>query len=115
MEPIIDRRVFFKIAGAGVAGYFASPMMTFAQSVVTSNPNAPILNTAKNCIFVLLPGAPSQIDTFDLHVGSWTPADFTPTTINGADWPSGLLTALAAQFTANRFSIIRSCQSSALV
>jgi len=115
MEPIIDRRVFFKIAGAGVAGYFASPMMTFAQSAVTFDPNAPILNTAKNAIFILLPGAPSQIDTFDLHVGSWTPADFMPTTINGADWPSGLLSGLAAQFSANRFSLIRSCQSSALV
>jgi hypothetical protein len=115
MEPIIDRRIFFKIAGAGVAGYFASPMMTFAQSTVTSDPNAPILNTAKNAIFILLPGAPSQIDTFDLHVGAWTPQDFVPGTINGADWPGGLLNALAGQFALNRFSLIRSCQSSALV
>src|SRR5437773_873994 len=113
MEPIIDRRFFFKIAATGVAGYFASPMEMFAQST-TSN-TVTLLNTAKNVIFILLPGAPSQIDTFDLHVGPWTPQNFAPTTINGADWPGGLLPNLASQFNLGRFSIIRSCQSTALV
>ena len=115
MEPIIDRRIFFKIAATGVAGYFASPMQMFAEVTTTWNPQATMLNTAKNVIFVLLPGAPSQIDTFDLHVGPWTPEDFAPDTINGANWPSGLLPNLAAQFGLGRFSIIRSCQSTALV
>jgi uncharacterized protein (DUF1501 family) len=115
MEPIIDRRIFFKIAATGVAGYFASPMQMFADGPVTWNPQATILNTAKNVIFVFLPGAPSQTDTFDLRVGAWTPEDFTPTTINGADWPAGLLPNLAEQFGQGRFSIIRSCQSTALV
>src|SRR5262245_6637825 len=114
MEPIIDRRVFFKIAATGVAGYFASPMEMFAQSV-TWNPDATILSTAKNVIFILLAGAPSQTDTFDLRVGSWTPQDFAPTTINGADWPAGLLPNLAVQWSLGRFSIVRSCQSTALV
>src|SRR5215831_5588884 len=114
MELIIDRRVFFKIAATGVAGYFASPVQMFSQSV-TWNPDATILNTAKNVIFILLAGAPSQTDTFDLHVGSWTPLDFAPTTINGADWPAGLLPNLAVQWSLGRFSIIRSCQSTALV
>ena len=114
MEPIINRRVFFKIAATGVAGYFASPMEMLAQTV-TWNSNATILGTAKNVIFILLAGAPSQTDTFDLRVGSWTPADFAPTTINGADWPAGLLPNLALQWSLGRFSIIRSCQSTALV
>jgi hypothetical protein len=115
MEPIIDRRVFFKIAATGVAGYYASPMLTFADGPPTWNPQATILNTARNAIFVLLPGAPSQTDTFDLRVGSWTPEDFSPTTINGVDWPAGLLPNLAEQFGLSRFSIIRSFQSTALV
>ncbi len=113
MNPVIDRRLFFKVAASGVAGCFVSPMEMFAQS--TSVTPATILNTAKYCIFVLLPGAPSQIDTFDLRVGRWTPANFSPTTINGIDFPSGLLPNLSAQFSQNRFSIIRSCQSTALV
>jgi uncharacterized protein (DUF1501 family) len=115
MEPIIDRRVFFKIAATGVAGYFVSPMKMMAQSSAWSQQPATLMSTAKNVIFVLLPGAPSQLDTFDLHVGAWTPTNFSPTTINGIDWPSGLLPTLASQFSANRFSVIRSCQSSALV
>ncbi len=114
MEPIIDRRLFFKIAATGVTGYFVSPMRTFAQSTVTSSPVS-LLNTAKNCIFVLLPGAPSQIDTLDLRVGAWTPANFAPTTINGIDWPNGLLPNLGTQLSLSQFSIIRSCQSPALV
>jgi len=115
MESIIDRRLFFKIAATGVAGYFSSPMEMFAQTTTTANPNATILNTAKNVIFILLPGAPSQIDTLDLRVGSWTPTNFYPTTINGIDWPLGLLPALGNQWNMSRFSIIRSCQSLALV
>jgi hypothetical protein len=116
MGTIIDRRLFFKISATGVAGYFASPLDVFAQSaVVTSDPNATILNTAKNVVFILLAGAPSQIDTFDLHVGAWTPADFAPSTINGIDFPSGLLPNLAGVLNNNQFSLIRSCQSTALV
>src|SRR5262245_36212285 len=114
MESIIDRRIFFKIAATGVAGYFVSPLQTVAQTVTTT-PGATILGTARNCIFVLLAGGPSHIDTLDLRVGSWTPSDFAPTTINGIDWPNGLLPNLGAQLNANRFSIIRSCQSTALV
>ena len=113
MDAIIDRRIFFKIAATGLTGYFVSPMEMFAQNITWGD--ATILNTAKKAIFIMMPGAPSQTDTLDLKVGSWTPATFTPTTINGADWPSGLLPNLGAQFSANRFSIIRSCQSSALV
>src|SRR4030095_14604555 len=112
MDRIINRRLFFEITGAGVAGCFLSPFDTFAQSGSYQG-EPPILNTAKFVIFIQLAGAPSQIDTFDLKVGPWTPLDFTPTTINGADFPAGLMPSLASQ--ADRFSIVRSCQSNALV
>src|SRR5262249_22519212 len=72
-----DRRIFFKIAATGVAGYFVSPLQPMAQTVTTT-PGASILGTAKNCIFVLLAGGPSHMDTLDLRVGSWTPKDFAP-------------------------------------
>jgi hypothetical protein len=115
MEAMIDRRFFFKIAATGVAGYFSSPIDIFGQTVTTWDPQAPLLSTAKNVIFILLAGAPSQDDTFDLKVGPWTPANFSPSTINGIDWPDGLLPSLAGQLSMGRFSIIRSCQSTALV
>jgi hypothetical protein len=116
MGQIIDRRLFFKITATGVAGYFASPLDLSAQNpIVTMDPNALIQNTAKNAIFILMAGAPSHTDTFDLKVGAWTPADFNPTTINGVDWPSGLLTTLSDQLSLGRFSVIRSGLSTALV
>ncbi|PYS25742.1 MAG: hypothetical protein DMG11_22245 [Acidobacteria bacterium] len=116
MNPFINRRVFFQIAGTGVAGCFVSPFDLFARTASPYPPQAPqvtLLNTAKNVIFILLAGAPSQIDTFDLKVGPWTPADFRATTINGIDFPEGLMPAMASQL--NRIAIVRSCQSSALV
>jgi hypothetical protein len=116
MKPIrlsvINRRVFFEIAGAGIAGYFLSPLDLSAQTVITQRP-AVVLNTAKNVIFVLLTGAASHVDTFDLKVGAWTPANFAPDTLDGVDFPTGLLPALTAQW--GKFSLLRSCQSNALV
>jgi Protein of unknown function (DUF1501) len=113
MDRIINRRIFFELSGAGVAGYFLSPLDLFAQSGSSSSGNALILNTARYVIFIQLAGAPSQIDTLDLKVGPWTPQDFAPSTINGVDFPEGLLPGLASQ--SSRFSILRSCQSNALV
>jgi hypothetical protein len=113
MSSIINRRVFFKVAATGVTGCMISPMQLFPQSGITSPAN--ILGTAKNVIFVLLPGAPSHVDTFDLKVGAWTPANFTPGTINGLDWPSGLLPNLGTQLSQNRLAVVRSCQAPALV
>lgn len=116
----MDRRIFFKIAASGLTGYFLPPMRLFggtqsSSTTTQTSSQATIVGSAKYAIFILLTGAPSQIDTFDLHVGSWTPATFTPDTINGIDWPSGLLPNLATQLTAGRFSVIRSCQTTALV
>jgi hypothetical protein len=113
MERIINRRVFFQIAGSGVAGYFASPIDLFSQESPAPRPPATLLNTAKNVIFVMLAGAPSQVDTFDLKVGPWTPDSFKPTTINGIDFPEGLLPGMASQL--GRIAIVRSCLSTALV
>jgi Protein of unknown function (DUF1501) len=115
MDPIIDRRFFFKIAATGVAGYFVSPMKVFGQTAISYTGQPVLVGSAKYVVFIMLPGAPSQVDTFDLRVGSWTPADFVPTTINGIDWPNGLLPTLGDQLQQNRFSIIRTCQTSALV
>jgi hypothetical protein len=110
-SSVINRRIFFEIAGAGVAGYFLSPLDLGAQ-IVTQKP-AIMLNSARNAIFILLTGAASHVDTFDLKVGSWTPATFTPTTLDGVDFPSGLLPTLTQQW--GKFALLRSCQSNALV
>jgi hypothetical protein len=72
------------------------------------------MNTAQNVIFILLAGAPSHTDTFDLKmVGGVTPASFAPDTVNGILWPTGLLPNLAQHLS--DFAIVRSMQSHALV
>lgn len=109
--PVIGRRNFFKIAGAGVAGYFLSPMLKPVSA--TAGVTARLRGTAKNCIFIMMTGAPSHTDTFDLKVGAWTPADFNPTTYKGVLFPQGLMPNLAAQM--DKLAIIRSVRAPALV
>jgi hypothetical protein len=108
----INRRTLLKTALAGVTGYFAAPLETLARASVTSQ-GAPTLSTARNVIYLLMTGAPSQVDTFDLKVGSWTPANFNPTTVGAMDFPEGLLPNLTEQL--DKISVVRSMQSTALV
>ena len=113
MGPLIDRRAFFKTTLAGVSGYFVSPLNLLGQSGPTTQEDVPLLGTARNVIFIMMVGAPTQTDTFDLKVGSWTPDDFNPTTVDGIDFPEGLLPNLTGQLP--RIAIVRSMQASALV
>lgn len=110
--PVLGRRDFFKLAGAGVTGYALSSMLP-TEGLAKTAAAPPLLNRARNCIFILLEGAPSNTDTFDLKVGAWTPADFNPTNYNGVLFPQGLMPNLAEQI--NRFAIVRSLRAPALV
>jgi Protein of unknown function (DUF1501) len=93
-RPGFSRRRFLQVAGTGiVASYFvdvADPRLLYGA---TTAPSVALKNTAKNCIFIFLPGAPSNIDTWDLKVGAWTPSDFNPTTFNNGavSFPQGLM------------------------
>ena len=94
-----SRRRFLKIAGTGiVASYFLDVLDPGVLRAQTA-PGVTLRNTAKNCIFIFLPGAPSNIDTWDLKEGSWTPSDFAPTSYDGGNvrFPLGLMPNTAAQ------------------
>ncbi len=112
-RPDISRRKFFQVAGAGVtASYFALNKAQACTEQVSQQIS--LQNKAKNVIFILLAGAPSHTDTFDLKVvNGTTPAAMKPTTVNGVNWPMGLLPKLGAQL--GNMSIVRSMQSWALV
>ena len=95
-----SRRRFLKIAGTGlVASYFADVVSPKLLYGATAAPSVSLRNTAKNCIFIFLSGAPSNIDTWDLKEGAWTPSDFTPDTFEGGSirFPRGLMPQTAAQ------------------
>src|SRR5579871_4971262 len=111
-RPHWTRRQFFEIAGAGVTGAFLAQRYAKADAV-TTNSGATTLNTANNVIFILLAGAPSHTDTFDLKVvNGVTPTSFAPQTFNGVLWPTGLLPNLGNMLS--QFAIVRSMQSHAL-
>lgn len=111
--PMLGRRNFFKIAGAGVTGYFVSPLLQPATALAGVTPK--LKGSAKNVIFILMGGAPSHVDTFDLKVGDWTPTDFNPTAYNNGTtlFPQGLMPGLAEHLT--KLAILRSVRAPALV
>ncbi len=111
-RPHWTRREFFQLAGAAVGGSYLAkryvgPADVHAAGVTT-------INKAKNVIFILLTGAPSHVDTFDLKVlNGTTPSTFAPETVNGILFPTGLMPKLAAQL--GDIAIVRSMQAHALV
>lgn len=114
-RPHLTRRRFFEVLGAGVTGsYLVNRSARAAAPVVTPQlPETP-KNTAQNVIFILLAGAPSHVDTFDFKMTNGvTPAAAAPATINGIQWPAGILPNLANNI--NDFAIVRSMSAHALV
>ncbi len=110
--PALGRREFFKIACAGIAGSYLLPALN-TEVIAAPTADLHLIGKARNCIFILLPGAPSHTDTFDLKVGSWTPTDFNPTSYNGMMFPQGLMPNLAQQL--DKMAIIRNLRAPALV
>jgi uncharacterized protein DUF1501 len=107
-RPHLTRRQLFQVIGAGVTACMAGKPAA-AGVVINSNP-VQTQNKARNVIFILLAGAPSHTDTFDLKVvDGVTPANFTPTNINGILWPVGLLPKLADQLP--NLAIVRSVRA----
>jgi hypothetical protein len=111
-----SRRKFMQIAGTGlVASYFADVFSPRLLQGATTASNVSLRNTAKNCIFIFLPGAPSNIDMWDLKEGAWTPSDFAPTSYdnNNVRFPQGLMPNTAAQL--GKITFVRSGLSWAAV
>jgi hypothetical protein len=93
-KPQLGRRMFFRHMATAVGGYFlmpTRPMETIAKAAVSTR------GTAKNVIFILMGGAPSHTDTFDLKEGAWTPAALNPTSYGDIRFPQGLFPNLATQ------------------
>jgi hypothetical protein len=114
-RPHLSRRQFFQIAGAGITGSYLVGQARATD--VTWQAPVTTLNKARNVIFILLAGAPSHTDTFDLKVVSGvTPvATAKPDTINGIAWPTGTLPKLGAAFQNNDAAVVRSMRAWALV
>jgi hypothetical protein len=110
-RPNLSRRQFFRITGTGVAGYYLTPIAPVPELVGQAKVAAK--GTARHCIFILLSGAPSHVDTFDLKEGAWTPATFNPTSYGDIRFPQGLMPTIAEQL--GRIAIVRSMRAYAVV
>jgi len=111
------RRHFMKLAGTSVVASFFADVASARLLADATSVNPTLRNSAKNCILIFLAGAPSQIDTFDLKEGPWTPKDFAPTTYGSSHdqvrFPQGLMPKTAEQI--DKLAIIRSGLSWAAV
>jgi hypothetical protein len=91
------RRDFFRLLSAGIGGSYLLSSPLSAQ--VIKSQKVETKNTAKNVIFILLAGAPSHVDTFDLKVTAGvTPTAFNPTDVKGVQWNMGVFPKLAGLF-----------------
>jgi len=113
-RPHWTRRQFFQVAGSCLTGSYL--MQRYARAAELTTARVVTQNSAKNVIFILLAGAPSHVDTFDLKVlNGTTPTSFAPETINGVAFPTGLMPGLTQHLQNKTFTIVRSMRSHALV
>src|SRR4051812_30636203 len=98
-RPHWTRRGFFQLA-AGVGGAFLG--QRYSKAAVVTNGGQKPKGTASNVIFILLNGAPSHTDTFDLKdtsIAAASSAGFATlhnkATYNGVLFPQGLMPNLA--------------------
>src|SRR5262245_32755165 len=72
--PIVSRRNFLRAGLATLSGFYLEPMLRPVN--VYAGEAVKLRGAAEFCIFLFLNGGASQIDTFDLKEGAWTPPQF---------------------------------------
>jgi hypothetical protein len=112
-RPDWTRRNFFKVLGAGVAGSYFMREAKGQDAGTCTSQSVTELNSAQNVIFILMAGAPSPWDTFDFKPNSATPSAIDVQTINGLQWPTGIMPNLGGML--GDIAIVRSLQAHALV
>jgi hypothetical protein len=106
--PQLTRRELFRVGGVTVGGYFLMPAL--GPGNVQAKARVEPRGSAEICIFLLLKGGPSQLETFDVKEGPWTPPDLDVRTIApGLRMPVGLLPGLAER--RGKFAIVRSMEA----
>lgn len=101
-----SRRRFFQVAGAGIVGSYFLDVVSPSLLEAATTQAVSLRGTAKNCIFIFLAGAPSNVDMWDLKEGAWTPSSFAPTSYGDVRWPQGLLPKTAEHL--DKLVIVRS-------
>jgi hypothetical protein len=113
-RPHATRRHFLELLGSGVTASILAGNPAKAADVSTAGVTTK--GTAENVIFILMAGAPSHTDTFDLKDSSVATAPaglHKPERINGLYIPTGIMPKLAT--LAGDFAVARNVQAHAVV
>ncbi len=103
-DHFLTRREMLRIGSVAMTGYHFLPLV---QPRVKAAGNASAEGKARFCIFVMLEGGQSHVDSWDFKEGPWTPADFGAQSIAGVGkWPMGLYPELAKR--RDKYSLMRS-------
>lgn len=106
--PRLSRRETFRIGAASVGSYLLAP--TLIPQQVHAAADVHPRGGAEICIFIMLKGGPSQLETFDLKEGPWTPDDWGPETVTpDLRLPISVLPRLAKR--REKYAIIRSMEA----
>src|SRR5579872_2645154 len=77
--PTLTRRHFFRTGAVTGSGFWLLPMLRPVN--VVAKENVTPSGGAEYCIFLFLNGGASQLDSFDIKEGTWTPSDFDVRTV----------------------------------
>jgi hypothetical protein len=113
---LLKRRAFLKMgAGFGLLSLgWANPAMATVFGQSQGDPKVNLRDSARNCLFIVLRGGPSHVDTFDIKIGPWTPRALHVEKLSaGYLWPMGVMPGLAER--TGKFTIVRSLQHQEVV
>ena len=100
----LTRREVLRIGSVAMTGYHLLPLSQ--PRVRAAGPASP-MGKARFCIFVMLEGGQSHVDSWDFKEGPWTPPDFDVRSFPGVGkWPMALYPELAQR--RDKFSLLRS-------
>ena len=106
--PRLTRRDFIRAGAVSVGGYYLRPVVQAAS--INAKEKAQPRGGAEICIMLFLQGGPSQLDTFDIKEGPWTPEDLDVRTVTpGVRMPVGLLPKLSERL--DKYAIVRSMEA----
>ena len=106
--PKLSRREFFQVGSVGVAGSYLLPLARPLNA--RAEEKSKIRGGAEVVVLLFLQGGPSQLDTFDVKEGRWTPPDFDIQTVKpGLRMPAGLMPKLSK--STDKYAIVRSLEA----
>lgn len=106
MNDFLTRRELFRAGGVSLSAYWFLPLLQPATARAAVKPRG----TARFCIFVMLDGGQSHVDSWDFKEGAWTPPDFDVQEVRpGVKWPMSLYAKLSKQL--DRVTLLRSMEA----